>query len=278
MSRRQLLAAGVSDKEIRLRLALRRIQRVHDGVYGLPRIGERGRWLAAAMAGGAGAVLSHRSAAALWDLRPYNGRVIDVTVPRPGGGGRAGIRLHRTRSLPPAEVTAIDGIPCTTVARTVVDLAAELRPRDVKRLLERAQQLRLFDLKAFSAVLAGANGRRGTGTVRRLVAELSDDPPPTRSELERRFLELVDAAGLPRPVVNGIVCGYEVDFHWPHARLVVETDGAETHATQVAFHRDRERDLALELAGWHVVRITWRQLRDQPDRIVAVLRANLGRL
>ena len=112
------------------------------------------------------------------------------------------------------------------------------------------------------------------GPAPRALAEL-DDAPPTRSELERRFLDLVRSASLPSPVTNGLVDGYEVDFHWPDARLIVETDGRETHATPLAFERDRERDLELTLAGWRVIRITWRQLRDAPERIVALLRAHL---
>jgi hypothetical protein len=278
MSRAQLLAAGVSDDMIGRRLAWKRVERLHAGVFGLPTIGERGRFMAAVLAAGDGAVLSHRSAGALWDLRSQSWTRVDVTAPRRGVRGGPGLRLHTTRSLHPADVTELDGIPCTTVPRTLIDLAGHLTPHDLNRLLERTLILRVFDKRAFDDALARANGRRGAGTLRRLIDELADQPPPTRSELERRFLELIQSASLPSPVVNGVVCGHEVDFHWPDARLIVETDGAETHDTPSAFHTDRGRDLDLELADWHVIRITWRQLRDQPERIVALLRRRLGPL
>ena len=153
-----------------------------------------------------------------------------------------------------------------------------LREHEVRSVLERAVVLRLFDSFALDAAIARANGRRGTGTLRRLLDELDDVTPPTRSELERRFLDLVRAASLPIPITNGLVNGCEVDFHWPDAKLIVETDGRTTHDNRFAFERDRQRDLELKLAGWEVIRITWRQLRDQPERVVALLHAHLGRL
>ena len=175
----------------------------------------------------------------------------------------------------PEDVTVVDGICCTTPARTVVDCAATLSRGDVKKMIERAEIERIFNLPDFQTA-AARPGHRGASIVRALLADLTDDIPPTRDEFERRFLELIERAKLPRPTVNGLVCGHEVDFHWPRAKLIVETDGAETHATRTAFHRDRERDLDLELAEWHVIRISWRQLRDEPERIVALLRAKLG--
>jgi very-short-patch-repair endonuclease len=135
--------------------------------------------------------------------------------------------------------------------------------------------LRLFDKRAIDAALDRASGRRGTGRLRRLLADI-DEPPPTRSELERRFLSLVQNASLPNPITNGLVNGYEVDFHWPEAKLIVETDGRGTHATAMVFERDRRRDLDHSLAGWTVIRITWRQLQTEPERVVALLRAKLG--
>jgi very-short-patch-repair endonuclease len=134
--------------------------------------------------------------------------------------------------------------------------------------------LRLLDKGAIDAALDRANGRRGTGRLRRLLDDL-DDAPPTRSEMERRFLQLLREASLPSPITNGQVNGYEVDFHWPDARLIVETDGRAAHDNPFAFERDRQRDLELKLAGWEVIRLTWRQLRDEPGRIVELLRANL---
>lgn len=138
--------------------------------------------------------------------------------------------------------------------------------------------LRRVDRRALDAALERANGRRGTGIVRALLNELDDNTPPTRSELERRFLSLIQGDSLPSPVTNGLVNGHEVDFHWPASKLIVETDGRATHDNPFAFERDRQRDLDLSLAGWTVIRITWRQLRDQPDRVIALLRAHLSRV
>lgn len=273
-SRRQLVAAGVSDEAIRHRLRVKRFQELHAGVYkvgpGSPT--PRARRLAAVLACGDRAVLSHRSAASAWGLRPSSSARIEVTVPHRGPRRRNGITIHRTRRLPADEIAVCDGIPCTNSARTLVDLAGIVPQRELARALERSVALRLFDLAAFERTLRRARGCRGTHLVRTLLADLTDDPPFTRSELEGRFLELVAAAALPPPVVNGVVCGHEVDFHWPELRLVVETDGAETHATRPAFERDRARDLDLELAGWHVVRVTWRQVVFEPERVVALLR------
>lgn len=273
-SRRQLIAAGVSEDAIRHRVRVQRFQVLHAGVYkvGPGRPTARARTLAAVLACGEGAVLSHRSAGAAWGLRPSSSPRIEVTVPRARPRRQRGIAVYGTRRLYGDEVAECDGVPCTSVARTLVDLAGVVSERDLSRTLERSVVLRLFDLAAVQAALGRAQHCRGAQLLGRKLAELADDPPFTRSELERRFLELVAAAGLPAPVVNGIVCGHEVDFHWPKLRFVVETDGAETHATRPAFERDRARDLDLELAGWHVVRITWRQVVLQPERVVALLR------
>ncbi len=185
--------------------------------------------------------------------------------------------MHTTRGLHPADVTSHHAIPCTSVARTLVDLAATNDAAFLQKLLERSMVLRLFDRTALDATLARANGRRGTGTLRRLLEDL-DEAPPTRSELERRFLDLIRSASLPSPITNGLIDGYEVDFHWPDKKLIVETDGRATHDNSIAFERDRGRDLDLKPAGWEVIRITWRQIRDEPDRVIALLRAKLGGL
>jgi len=237
--------------------------------------GQLGLFMAATLA--SGGVLSHRSAAALWDLRAQASGAVEVTRRRGGTRGPRGVAVHGTRSLQDEERTTHHGIPCTTVARTIVDLAGALSEHDLRRLVERSVVLRLFDRGALEASLARANGRRGAGTLRRILAEFVDELAPTRSELERRFLDLVRDAGLPMPITNAIVCGHEVDFHWPAARLVVETDGRATHDNPFAFERDRQRDLELSLDGWTVIRISWRQLRDEPARIVALLYRLLAR-
>jgi hypothetical protein len=203
------------------------------------------------------------------------GRDVDVTVVRGGGRRRRGIRVHATRSLPPSEVTTEENIACTTPARTLVDLAAVLDRRRLRRALERSVELRLFDGKAADAALSRARGRRGTAVLRELLSALLDEPAPTRTELERLFLELVLELGLPIPVVNAYVGAYQVDFHWPRHRLIVETDGRATHDTPHQFEEDRRRDLELTLAGWHVVRIGWRQLVHEPERVAELLTSRL---
>jgi very-short-patch-repair endonuclease len=231
--------------------------------------------MAAVLACGDGAVLSHRAAAALWDLRPLPAGAIDVTTRRQGTRRRRDIAVHTSRDLAPEDVTTCRQIPCTTVARTLLDLAGLLGERTLARTVEQAMVLHLFDHRALAAVLSRSSGRRGAVTLRRLMQRISDEPALTRSELERRFLEVVRRASLPMPIVNGWVEGYEVDFHWPDRRLIVETDGRSVHGTPIAFERDRHRDLDLELAGWRVLRLTWRQVIGWPDQIDGVLRRRL---
>ena len=230
--------------------------------------------MAAVLACGEGAALSHRAAGALLGLLAPSSRAVDVTVQRAGGRQRRGIAVHRTRSLPAIEVTWREGIPCTTVARTLVDLSAVLSPQQLDRALEQAEILRILDLASLEAAMDRARGRRGVRTLRRMIDDLHE-PPPVRRELERMFLALVRDAGLPAPAVNAPIGEFVVDFHWRDARLVVETDGRATHDTPHAFEEDRRRDLALTLAGWHVVRLSWRQVVEGPRRVAALLRSRL---
>jgi very-short-patch-repair endonuclease len=278
VARGQLIAAGASRAAIAHRLDQKRLHRIHPAVYavGHPRLLPYARYMAAVLACGPGTVLSHRHAASLLGLLTAGSDRIEVTTSRPGAGPRAGIVVHRTRRLPLEDITAEQSIPCTNFARTLVDVAGYEPERRLRRALEQSLVLRLFDLRVMNAALERAHGRAGIGTLRRLVAELSWEPPFTRSELERIFLELVREADLPLPVVNGLVLTYEVDFHWPKARLIVEADSRAFHGHALAFHNDRQRDLELELAGWHVLRITWRQVLDEPERVVRLLRSRLG--
>jgi very-short-patch-repair endonuclease len=277
VTRRQLLAFGAGEAAIRHRLAVRRLHRIHAGIYVVGhRLQAEGRYLAAVMACGNRAVLSHRSAAALWGFRPAPSDPISVTVAGRANRNRSGITVHATRSLDAADVTERDGIPCTSIARTLLDLAGVVTRRVLDRAIEQSLILRLYDGASVDAVLERANGRRGAGVLRRALAHLADDPATVRSELERRFVELVRDAGLPAPAVNTLVADHEVDFCWPAHRLVVETDGRATHDTPYAFERDRRRDLDLEQAGWHVLRVSWRQLAEGPGQVTAILRDRLA--
>ena len=277
VARRQLLAAGVGSEAIKHRLANHRLHRVHRGVYvlGTPDLDRLGSWLAAVLACGDRAVLSHESAAALWGLLDHRPGAAHVTVPGRGSSRRAGLIIHATRSLPAGELKRVRGIPCTSVERTLIDIAG--RPAvELERAVEQAFALRLLGRTRVADALSRADGRRGVRELRRMLARLLHDLPLTRSELERRFLKLVAAAGLPAPLVNRHRAAHRVDFVWPGKRLVVETDGRATHDTPFAFHRDRARDLDLELADWHVIRLTWWQVTEQPERVVELLRRRLA--
>lgn len=274
VTRQQLLGAGVSKGTIDRRLATGRLKRLHRGVYLVgPVVPPLAFELAACLACGPGAVVSHRSAAALWGfLRARRGRTVDVSV-RPGGGTRRpGIAGHRPHGVEPDETTVLEGVPITTPCRTLYDLARVLRPK----LLERAVSEALACGRVTSVdmeVTARRYARRPGG--RRLAAALGEDGPSlTRSEAEARFLRLARRAGLPSPRVNRVLAGYEVDFHWPDERLVVEIDGFAYHGSRRAFERDRARDADLSRAGFRVVRVTWNQLLNEP----LVLAARLGAL
>lgn len=175
--------------------------------------------------------------------------------------GPAGVRVHRSRTLTDADRTLADGIPATSVARTLLDLAGVVAERDLARALDRAERLRMFDLSEVLEVLARANGRRGAAALRRAIAAWEETH--AKSELEDRFRELVLASDLPRPRFNALAEGetrsHEVDVYWPAHRLVVEFDGYDFHRTRQDFDRDAAKDADLELAGLDVMRLSWNQ-------------------
>ncbi len=238
----QLRAIGLSEKQIRGRVAAGRLHRVHRGVYsvGVPPTMPLGVWTAAVLAVGPGAVLSHRTAGASWGLCRAPAAV-DVTTPRSGARGRAGLALHHA-VLDRADVTRHDGLPVTTPARTLLDLAATDGPADVDRRLQEARVRRLVDDDALRATLARNERRPGRPALAAAVAG-----PFTRSELERAFLALVAAHDLPAPRANVRLRGLEVDALWPERGLAVELDG-RGHATRAGHERDRRRDAALAAA------------------------------
>ena len=251
----QLRAAGLSDVAVRRRAAAGRLHRIHRGVYavGHRRLGERGHMWAAVLAV-PGSALSHRTAAALWDLCPTPSGLLEVTTTGAARSTRA-LRVHQTQRL---ELEMREGLRVTTIARTLRDLA-NTGDRRLERLMARAEHLRLLDTTPLAEQFDQPGGRR----LERALDELRHrGPEPTRSELEERFLEEVERAGLPRPEVNASVAGLEVDFVWRDRCLIVETDGAATHATLATFEDDRARDAKLASAGWRVLRFTWRQVTD----------------
>jgi len=282
----QLVAAGLTPDAVRKRVASGRLWRVHRGVYavGHRTLAWRGAVMAAVLACGEGAAASHRTVAALRRLRQDNRGRIDVSSPGRRGRGVAGIDAHRGDTLRPGvDVDIVDGIPCTSLARTLLDLAEVVDRRQVERACEQADVLQLFDLKAIEDVLdhAGA-GRPGAALLRAVLADLADaTPTTTRSELEERFLALCRRAGLPAPEVNAWIqpddggTGIEADFLWRAQRLIVETDGRDVHMTRASFESDRVRDGRLLLAGWRVLRVTDRRMRREPDRVAQTVRALL---
>jgi very-short-patch-repair endonuclease len=273
-ARWQLVELGLGRRAIGHRLACGRLHEVHRGVYAVGHrvLSRDGRWLAAVLAVGPDAVLSHRSAAALWRVRQTSRARVEVTVPR-RLRSRPGIEVHRAQ-LAADEVTVEHSIPVTTVARTLLDLAAVLRARHLERAVNEAEVLQLADATSLTALVDRYPRRRGVPAIRQILA--AGVGWVTRSELERDFHAFVAEHQLPHPIFNARVEPVgEVDVVWPEAQLIVELDGRATHGTAAAFERDRERDRTLQANGWRVVRITWRQLRDQPERIACDLAAML---
>jgi very-short-patch-repair endonuclease len=275
ITRDQLRRLGVGETGIRERVRTRRLLRLHRGVYavGHDALKPQARWLAAVLACGDGAVLSHASAAAHWNIRQTAAATIDVTVPvRAGRRRRKGIRVHRSGRLRDNEVTVRECIPTTTVERTLLDLADALGKGALRRTIDEAEYLGLLDLTSLIAVVENNPGRRGA-TLLRLAGT---EPERTRTELEASFLALVERYDLPRPLVNFQIGDYEADFFWPEAGLVVEVDGLAAHGTRTAMIRDRRRDRRLKRAGIHTMRLTDIDLHGQPEAIHEDLRAELG--
>jgi predicted transcriptional regulator of viral defense system len=276
IAHRQLLALGLTHEQIAYRLRVGRLIREYREVYlvGHTALNREGRWMAAVLTCGPRAVLSHRDAAAHWGLAPAKGSRTHVT--RPSSSGRAPdarrIALHRVGTLQPWETTIHDNIPITTVARTLLDLAADLRPRALEDVITQSNRLGRFDLVAARRCLETHPRQHGAPALRRIIAHLQTAAPAdTRSPLEVAFLQLCDDHHLPPPQANTTLAGFLVDFHWPGTTLVVETDGFAYHATPTAFEADRARDQALTLAGYTVVRFTYNQVTREPAECAARL-------
>jgi hypothetical protein len=270
VSRAQLVAIGLSARGVEEMLRTGRLIRLYRGVYayGHDRLRREGYWLAAVLTCGPGAALSHRSGAALWEMRAGGANVIDVTVPsRAGRIGRKGIRIHRSGRLSPEEVTEKDGIRVTTVARTLLDLTDELDIRGVRRAVTEAEYRHLYDHTALIAVVEKNPGRR---TRKLLTAATEGRMHRTRSPLEDRFVRFVDRYGVEDPESNVWIEGYEVDFLWRSVGLAVELDGLDAHATRAAVKRDREKDRVLWRVGVRVVRLTGGAL-EEPEELLADL-------
>jgi very-short-patch-repair endonuclease/predicted transcriptional regulator of viral defense system len=279
ISKGQLRALGLSDKAIRHRLARGRLHPVAWGVYavGRPEVDRLGEWMAAVLACGPTAVLSHTSAGALWGIRGERGRApIDVSVRTCSHREVEGVRLHRRGALRDRDVTEHQRIPVTTPAQTLIDLAVTLDARRLERAVNEADKLDLVDPATLLESLDGYTAREGVGRLRAMlgaqVFRLTD------SELERRFLRLVRRAKVPMPQTGARLNGFKVDFFWPDLGLVVETDGLRYHRTPTQQVRDRERDQVHTAAGLTTLRFTHSQVVSDPLLVQRTLRRVVRRL
>jgi very-short-patch-repair endonuclease len=273
---RQLLALGMSTSAIGRWAKAGRLVRLRRGVYALGHDALRveGHRMAAVLACGPGAVLSDRTAAGVWGVRPDNRPRWDVTVPTARGRRLAGISIHRRR-LDPRDVTDSQGIAVTSLARTYLDLAACVPVDHTTKALERGDQQRLLDFRAIDDVLDRHPRHRGAGRLRAAADRMRPDHESIRSGLERDALALVERLRLPAPLVNAKLHGHEVDLHWPEHRLVVELDSRTYHDTAVAFETDRRRDADHVLGGYRVLRITRRRLKEDRDGVARALKTLL---
>jgi hypothetical protein len=272
----ELRDCGLSRNGVAVRARNGRLHRLHRGVYavGHPSPTLEGRFLAAVKACGPDAALSHFSAAALWVLVEWDDRYPEVTVRGATTRVHRGVRVHRSEQLAYRDVTRVKGIPVTTPARTLLDLASILDHRPLRRAVRQAQTLRQTSVRQITEVVTRAGPRRG---IRKLSRIIATGPAPTRSELEDIVLELILRGGLAYPDVNVplLVAGRRVipDFRWPEQRLIVEADGRAWHSGEVAREDDAERQALLEAAGERVLRVTWQQVVGDPARTLARLRS-----
>ncbi|HEU4658280.1 MAG TPA: type IV toxin-antitoxin system AbiEi family antitoxin domain-containing protein [Capillimicrobium sp.] len=279
VAHRQLSELGLSDRAISRRLAAGRLIPIHHGVYavGHAALSQHGRWLAAVLACGPTAVLSHGSAAALWELTSYQPSKIHVIVQTYAGlTAPRGVRLHRYRSLVPQDVARRRAIPVTSVARTLLDLAPVLPRRKLERAIGQADVFGLLDIRDAERLIAAHPRRPG---VKAFAASLTRHRPElalSRSDFEDRLVELCERHDLPAPRKNVLLADLEVDLHWPGTDVVAEADGFAFHRTRAAFENDRRRDAVLSLAGYRVHRFTDRQVAGQPELVAAVLRRSLS--
>jgi len=268
VSRAQLLAAGQSARVIDRGVEAGRLRPVFRGVYAVGHVALRreGWWLAALLACGNGATLSHRTAATLWRLRTDPPLPIDITTATNHGRKHARITTHRSR-LHPLDALVIDDLRVTTPSRTIVDLAAILNGRALREAIERAQDMQRFDPDDVRATLARAPRRPGTRRLTDLIALLQPAMDNVRSHLERLFLALTRKARLPKPEPNVTIAGRARDFVWREQRLVVETDGYRYHSTRQGRRRDNRRDRQLTALGWRPVRFTYEEIAFEPAEV-----------
>ena len=267
---------GYSQGEVARAAGSAHLHRLHRGVYavGHTNLSLHGKCLAAVFGAGPQALLSHRSAAWLWGIGRWSPVPVSVTGPIPRGH-RSSITMHRSEILTDEDRDRVEGIPVTAVPRVALDLAAEVRLDQLMRLLRRAEELELFDLRRFEALLRRAGGHRGARRLSR-AASIYRPAPFSRSDLELRFFDLVVEGGLPRPATGFVEAGYELDVYWPDERFAVELDVFETHGSRQAFEEDRIRQEKLKLADVESIRITGHRLDREPKRVLESVRRLLA--
>ena len=277
LSIRALRALGLSPSGVSRRTADGRLTRLHDGVYlvGPPPPTKLGRWLAAVIAIGDRAALSHRSATCLWGLADRDPIRVDVTVPG-SRRRREDINVHSTREFHPDDVTIVDGIPVTSIERTLLDLAEIAPPLEVRRAYERAEQQRLLDHRRLRELSERSNGRRGLKVLHPLLEYDPAAAAEARLELERLFHDLMRSSDLPPYQRNVVVESFVVDAYWPEARVVVELQSFEHHARRFQFDEDHAKRARLMATRHQVLPVTYRQVREGADELVATIRALLG--
>lgn len=265
----QLTELGFSSSAISRMVASGRLIRLHRGVYavGHSRLLPRGRWLAGVLACGDDATLSHREGAALSEVRRSDRSRVDVTTTNRSRRGQRGIQLHCVRSLHPDEVTVIDSIRVTTIARILLDLCDVIRPDQVRRAFEQGERMGELDYRALNLVAERAHGRRALKVFLPLIAEDHSEAAKAKSDLEARFLDFIRQRGLPVPAVNAMVGGFEVDAHWPGTKLIVELDSWSFHRSKRSFHGDRAKWLDLRAQGFEVLTITDALLKSRSGQI-----------
>jgi hypothetical protein len=278
LARRQLTALGFTRSAIEQRIRTGRLHRITQSVYSIGRkdLSPEGRWMAAVLACGESACLSHRSAGALYGICEERNGVVEVSVRRTGNVHRDGIKVRRRPSLPSQNVGALHRIPITSPVRTLIDLAIELSTKLLLRAVNEADKLDVINVETLRSELDAYAGVPGA---KRLVALLDKDTfVLTQEELERLFLPLAREAGLPLPLTGEIVNGYEVDFFWPDLKLVVETDGLRYHRTPSAQAKDARRDQAHTAAGYTRLRFTHWQVKYEPAYVKRILGDTLRHL
>lgn len=273
ITREQLFEAGLGRGVIARRLRSGWMRRMHSGVYliGPAPPTPMARARAAVLACGDAAAVSHRSAAEMFGLLPEIGDEVHVTVAGRNPGVHPGIRLHRIAAFAPGEVTKMHGIPLTTVAQTICDLAATETPREVEQAFQEALYRDIVTIRAVAAVIDRRPRRKGAPVIRALL----HDPRMTRSEKERALLRLIDQAQLPKPLTNVRRYGFLLDAYWPKEGLVVEFDGWRGHGHRLAFEQNRKRDQVLLAHGIRTLRVTDRQFEREPVAIAARIAMSL---